>query len=168
MTKRALFSIALVVLVAPTLACEREAPTIPNIILCGGAGSCGGNAGDPSPSPSPSPTPLPGCPPVTQVTVGLLGGGGATVFRVNTGQLLDVTPRNGNAEVPAHCHGATVQWSLGAPPTVPPTPQATCQLTGNLLGFTPTITCSTTGTVTVTADVAPPGGRASATFTVVQ
>jgi len=128
----------------------------PNINVCGGVGSCGGQVGaSPSPSPSGSPST---CPVVTQVTDGLLGGGGATTIRINSGQLLAVTPRNGNTEVPANCHGGTVQWSTSG--------TATCALSGNVTGFTPTITCSTVGTVTSTAVVAPPGGQGSTTFNV--
>lgn len=143
------------------IACQ-PMPTAPGpITVCGGTGSCGGNVGQASPSPSPSPTPLPGCQSIARVDVGFKGGGGRTETKVGAGEVLDVTPRYGDrSEAPAHCHGATVQWSLAG--------TARCELTGDTSGFTPNVTCSTAGTFTATATVAPPGGTGSATFTVTQ
>jgi hypothetical protein len=43
---------------------------------------------------------------------------------------------------------------------------ATCELTGDLHGFNPHVTCSSPGSMEACAEVSSPGGRSCTTFTV--
>lgn len=111
----------------------------------------------PSPSPSPVPSPAPGCQPVAEVVVSVLGEADAR-FPLGT-ETLDATPRDASGnELDRNCHGSVVVWTRAG--------SASCALTGNISGFNPQLTCSSPGTVTVTASVSHPGGTGTAVFVV--